>query len=278
MTGETVRWEWIVVAYAAYFAAVAWSRGYSPALRQGTVVALLLVSTFLLLPTRVEAMSAWQFVTGNALPLALLLAGYRLSGQFFVAPMRPLEQRLLAFDRRMFDAVGWKPSHGSSAPVFQGALELAYLLVYAMVPLGAVALYVAGASSELSRYWAVVLTACFASYAMLPWLQTRPPRVVESLVPVPDRAHLAVEPGLFRRLNLAILRTSSNQVNTLPSGHVAAALAVALTVLASAPAAGVAFLALSAAIALATVVGRYHYAVDSLAGVAVALVSWWCLG
>jgi membrane-associated phospholipid phosphatase len=113
---------------------------------------------------------------------------------------------------------------------------------------------------------------------MLPWLQTRPPRVVESLVPVPDRAHLAVEPGLFRRLNLAILRTSSNQVNTLPSGHVAAALAVALTVLASAPAAGVAFLALSAAIALATVVGRYHYAVDSLAGVAVALVSWWCLG
>jgi hypothetical protein len=278
MMGETVRWEWIVVAYAAYFAAVAWSRAYSPALRQGTVVALLLVSSFVLVPAPVETTSAWQFVTRNALPLALLLAGYRLSGLFFVAPMRRLEERLLAFDRRVFDAVGWRPSRRSSAPVFRGALELAYLLVYAMVPLGAVALYLAGASSELSRYWAVVLTACFASYAMLPWFQTRPPRVVEGLLPASHGGNLPGDPALFRRLNLAILRTSSNQVNTLPSGHVAAALAVALTVLAPAPAAGVAFLVLSAAIALATVVGRYHYTVDSLAGVVVALVSWWFLG
>ena len=79
-------------------------------------------------------------------------------------------------------------------------------------------------------------------------------------------------------MNLAILRTSSNQVNTLPEWHVAAALAVVLDVLASAPAAGVAFLAIAAAIALSTVVGRYHYAVDSLAGAAVALASWWWLG
>ena len=276
--GDTVRWEWIVVAYAGYFAAIAWSRGYSRALKHGTVAALLLVSIFVFLPAPIEIIDKWQIVARNCLPLALLLAGYRLSGLFFVAPMRPLEQRLLAFDRRVFEAAGWSPSHQSRAPVFRGALELAYLLVYAMVPLGAVALYLAGASSQLSRYWAVVLTACFASYAMLPWLQTRPPRVVEGLLPATQARDQPADPALFRRLNLAILRTSSNQVNTLPSGHVAAALAVALMVLASAPAAGLAFLALTAAIALATVVGRYHYTVDSLAGVAVALVSWWCLG
>ena len=112
---------------------------------------------------------------------------------------------------------------------------------------------------------------------MLPWLQTRPPRVVEGLLPASD-AGTPADRAPLRRLNLAILRTSSNQVNTLPSGHVAAALAVALMVLASAPAAGLAFLALAAAIALSTVVGRYHYTIDTFAGVAVALASWWWLG
>jgi len=151
-----VRWEWIVVAYAGYFAIVAWTRGYSLALRGATVAALVSASVFALLPAPT---GTWQIVARNWLPLVLLLAGYRLSGLFFVAPMRSVEERLLSFDRRVFDAVGWKPSGATRAPLVRGALELAYLLVYAMVPLGVVALYLAGASNELSRYWAVVLTA-----------------------------------------------------------------------------------------------------------------------
>jgi hypothetical protein len=270
-----VRWEWIVVVYTAYFAVVAWTRGYSTALKCGTAAALIPALVFALLPAPSET---WQIVLRNWLPVVLLLAGYRLSGLFFVAPMKPLEERLLAFDRQVFEAIGWRPARSPRMPVFGGALELAYLLVYAMVPLGVVALYLAGASSELSRYWAVVLTACFASYAMLPWLQTRPPRVVEALRPAPHALEARTDPAPLRRLNLAILRTGSNQVNTLPSGHVAAALAVTLMVLASAPAAGLAFLALTVAIALSTVVGRYHYTVDTLAGVAVALASWLWLG
>jgi membrane-associated phospholipid phosphatase len=266
-----VRWEWVVVAYAGYFAVVAWTRGYSPALKGATVAVLISAAVFAFLPAPT---GAWPIAVRNWLPLVVLVAGYRLSGLFFVAPMRSVEERLLAFDRRVFDAVGWKPSRART-PVFRGALELAYLLVYVMVPLGVVALYLAGASNELSRYWAVVLTACFTSYAMLPWLQTRPPRVIEGLLPASDAP---ADRSPLRRLNLAILRSSSNQVNTLPSGHVAAALAVALMVLASAPEAGLAFLALAVAIALATVVGRYHYTIDTFAGVAVALASWWCLG
>ena len=266
-----MRWEWIVVAYAGYFAVVAWTRGYSRALRAATAAALVSAFVFALLPAPT---ATWQIAGRNWLPLVLLLAGYRLSGLFFVAPMRSVEERLLSFDRRVFAAVGWTPSGAAGAPLVRGALELAYLLVYAMVPLGVVALYLAGASNELSRYWAVVLTACFASYAMLPWLQTRPPRVVEGLLP----ADAPADRTPLRRLNLAILRSGSNQVNTLPSGHVAAALAVALMVLAAAPAAGLAFLALAVAIALATVVGRYHYTIDTFAGVAVALASWWWLG
>jgi len=269
-----VRWEWIVVVYTAYFAIVAWSRGYSAAVKHGSVAALISAFALVILPAPIKR---WQIAVHQWLPLAVLLAGYRLSGLFFVAPMRSLEERLLAFDRRVFDAVGWARSPWTHAPALRGALELAYLLVYAMVPLGVVALHLAGASSQLSRYWAVVLAACFTSYAMLPWLQTRPPRVLEAL-PGADARNRPADRTPLRRLNLAILRGTSNQVNTLPSGHVAAALAVALMVLASAPVAGLAFLALTVAIAIATVIGRYHYIVDTVAGLGVALASWWWLG
>jgi hypothetical protein len=269
-----MRWEWIVVAYAGYFAIVAWTRGYSAALKIGTVAALISASALAVLPPPIDA---WHVAVHQWLPLVLLLAGYRLSGLFFVAPMQSVEARLLAFDRRVFEALGW-PAAGRRNSAFRGTLEVAYLLVYAMVPLGAAVLYVAGASDRLPRYWTVVLTACFASYAMLPWLQTRPPRALEGLARPAKAADAHDDPGPLRRLNLAILRRGSNQVNTLPSGHVAAALAVALTVLPSAPAAGLTFLALTAAIAVATVVGRYHYTVDTLAGVAVGLASWWWLG
>jgi membrane-associated phospholipid phosphatase len=207
--------------------------------------------------------------------MLLLLAGYRLSGLFFVAPMTSVEARLLAVDRRMFAAMKWTRQLRLQGAGCHAALELAYLSVYAMVPLGALALAVSGASNQMATYWTVVLAACFTSYAMLPWLQTRPPRAIAGVPPTEEVSDL--RRGL-RRLNLAILRCSSNQVNTIPSGHVAAALAVSLMVLATDPVLGLAFLTLAVAIAVATVVGRYHYTVDSLAGAAVALASWLCLG
>ncbi len=287
-----MRWEWVVVIYAAYFAAVAWSRGYPAALRYGTLAAVICASAFALLPSPTRT---WTIAVRTWLPVVLLLGGYRLSGLFYVAPMTSLEARLLAFDRRVFETFGWTATAerrgsalrggfglaalrgGFGLAALRGALERAYLLVYVMVPLGAVVLYFAGAPDQLPRYWTVVLTACFACYAMLPWVQTRPPRVLEGLAPGSGEDGRDGA-GPLRRLNLAILLSGSNQVNTVPSGHVAAALAVALMVFPAAPAAGLAFLALTAAIALATIVGRYHYTVDTVAGLGVALASWWWLG
>jgi hypothetical protein len=267
-----MRWEWIVVVYAAYFAAIAWTRGYSRGLRWGTVAALLATGLLTVLP---PPAGLWMTIARNLLPVLLLLAGYRLSGLFFVAPMTSVEARLMAVDRRVFDAMTWTRHLRLQGSGCHAALELAYLCVYAMVPLGALTLVVSGASNQVATYWTVVLAACFTSYAMLPWLQTRPPRAIHRVAAQEDVPDL--RRGL-RRLNLAILRCSSNQVNTIPSGHVAAALAVSLMVLSTDVVLGLAFLTMALAIAVATVVGRYHYAVDSLAGAAVALVSWLCLG
>jgi membrane-associated phospholipid phosphatase len=79
---------------------------------------------------------------------------------------------------------------------------------------------------------------------------------------------------LLRRLNLAVLSRGSIQVNTVPSGHAAGAVATALAVGSVMPVAGAVFLGLAALIVLATVLGRYHYVVDSVLGVLVALAAW----
>jgi membrane-associated phospholipid phosphatase len=195
------------------------------------------------------------------LPALVLVIGYWLSGLFFIRPMLNVEQRLLRLDGQLARA----------CPVpcpwlAREYLELAYLLVYVFVPSGAVTLMLAGHASDLPRFWAVVLLAGFASYGMLPWIQTRPPRAIET-------SDLVAPTSPLRRFNLAILNRASNQVNTLPSGHAAAAIAVALVVTSVMPGPGVVFGVVAASIVVATVIGRYHYAVDSLLGVLVGIAA-----
>jgi membrane-associated phospholipid phosphatase len=67
---------------------------------------------------------------------------------------------------------------------------------------------------------------------------------------------------------------ASIQVNTLPSGHAAGALATALAVGTIMPFAGIVFLLAALLISIATVMGRYHYVVDTVLGVLVALAAW----
>ena len=112
-----------------------------------------------------------------------------------------------------------------------------------------------------------MLAAGFVCYGALPWLQTRPPRAIEA-------APLVATSSLLRRLNLAILNRGSVGVNTLPSGHAATAAAVALSVWSTAPHAGGVFAIVAILIAIATVAGRYHYAVDTVLGALVGVGAW----
>jgi membrane-associated phospholipid phosphatase len=112
------------------------------------------------------------------------------------------------------------------------------------------------------------LTAELACYVALPWLRSRPPRAIEGPAVIETR-----RPTL-RRLNTAILDGASVQANTLPSGHVAGALAATLALGAIAPVAGVVFAVLSLLIALSAALCRYHYVVDCVSGAAVAILAW----
>ena len=203
--------------------------------------------------------------TELVLPGALLLAGYWLSGFYFRDPQPRLERWLLELDRRAFRCLSLDRLLERSPRWVLELLELSYAAVYVVVTAGAI-LAAANGLAALTHYWSVVIGSELACYVMLPWLRSRPPRVLAAPGVMARRA------PVLRRLNGAILDGASVQANTLPSGHVAGSLAAALAVWPFAPAVGGALAAAAVLIAIAAAAGRYHYVVDCVAGVSVALV------
>jgi hypothetical protein len=197
------------------------------------------------------------------LPPSLLLLGYWSSGALFTAPMSRAEAMLMAADRRL------GISNYAAPRVVAELLEAAYVSVYAIVGIAFVLHLVLTPSPSPARFWAVVLITDFICFAMLPWIQTRPPRALEDRDPWRSSV---------RRLNLRLLGATSIQANTFPSGHAAEAIASALLVV-GAPVPVVCAMFVSAlAISAGAVLGRYHYALDALAGWMVAVVVWLLVG
>jgi hypothetical protein len=197
-------------------------------------------------------------------PPAFLLCGYWLSGPFFRDPQTGLERWLLRADAHGFARLGVGAWLERAPRIVVELLEAAYAADYIVVGGGALLIWSWGADA-LSRYWTVVLVAELACYAALPWVRTRPPRALEPPGPLDRR------PLVWRQVNRAILDRASVQANTLPSGHVAGAVAAALAVMSIWPAAGGALMIAAALIAVSAVAGRYHYGADVILGAAVAL-------
>jgi membrane-associated phospholipid phosphatase len=201
----------------------------------------------------------------SVLPLVYLLAGYWLPALLVRAPNPGLERWLLDVDHRLMGATGAGAFERRAPRAVIEYLELAYLLCYAVVPIGYLWLVLAGFAGEADHFWTVVLLASFLCYGVLPWMPSRAPRAVEG-GNLPKRS-------LVRRLNVAVLDRASVQWNTFPSGHTAASIATALAVGAHVPLAGAVLGVVALSIAIGSVVGRYHYAADAISGAAVALLA-----
>jgi membrane-associated phospholipid phosphatase len=196
------------------------------------------------------------------LPPALLLLAYWCSGALFATPMVRAEAWMMSVDRRLGIARLVSPRFAAEI------LEAAYVGVYPIVGMGFVLHLWSTPSPDPNRYWAVVLITDFICFGMLPWIQTRPPRALELC----DPWHSSV-----RRFNLRLLGATSIHANTFPSGHTAEAMAAALLVL-GAPLPVVCAMFLSGlAISAGAVLGRYHYAVDAIAGWLVGVVVWFAV-
>jgi hypothetical protein len=199
-------------------------------------------------------------------PAALLLGGYWLSGLFFHAPQPWLEAWLFSTDRRVFDRLEVNRRLAAAPAMLLEALEAAYTADYLVVGAGALVAAAHGAH-VVSGYWTIVLAAVLACYAAMPFLRSRPPRTLEPPGVIERRA-----PRL-RRLNISILDRASVQANTIPSGHVAGAVAASLAVMSVSATAGWVLLGVAVAITVSAIAGRYHYSADCVLGAVVAVVA-----
>ena len=95
------------------------------------------------------------------LTAALLLVPYWQAGQFFVAPDEKLQERMAGFDRRLLQRL---LPHQATTPwnkVLGLYVEIAYLAVYPLVPLGLAVLYFLHRRQDADYYWTVVLVAMY---------------------------------------------------------------------------------------------------------------------
>ena len=111
-------------------------------------------------------------------------------------------------------------------------------------------------ATDSDYYWAVVLLATYTCFAVTPFMPALPPRVLTGY----DK--FEIPPNSVRALNRLVLSRASIQAITFPSAHVAASAAGALVLLRLEPRVGLIFLWVALSIAVATVVGGYHYVAD----------------
>ncbi len=211
-------------------------------------------------------------VLRDLVPGLLLLMGYWQSGQFFVGSNARLQDFLGRFDRRWFPGAGRLRSSLGERPALSFYLEAAYLACYPVVPLSVGVLYLAGHSGAVDQFWRVVLPPTFACYGLTALFQSWPPWMVDSA-----EGH-ATRSSNVRSINQWVTDHASIRANTFPSGHVANSFAIGLVLLTVVPVAGVVFLWVAASVAVSTVVLQYHYALDVVLGVALAVLSFALLG
>ena len=245
----------VALAYFTYLAGIAMFRRSVPARRRAGVVVVSLIT-----------MATVTLVGGVFLmPVVYLLLGYWLPALLVTGPNEALGRRLLAFDRRLFGRCGLANFTARAPRLVVGYLEFSYLLCYAVVPVGWAWLVLAGHRHQSDAFWTTVLLAAFVCYGALPWLPSLAPRALE-----PSSAPAS---SLIRKMNGHVLDRASVHWNTFPSGHAAASVAVALALGAHVPTAGAVLGIVAVSIAIGSVVGRYHYAADAIAGAVVAIVA-----
>lgn len=259
--------EWINLGTFSFFAVCAWLRPLTRR-RRARAMALGLGGIALTLGACL-AQSTWHLfalsVLRDWLPFPLMAMVYWQTGQFFSRPNEKLQERFAALDRRILGRLFGRREAVTLGPLAAGGLELAYLSCYALVPLGLLVLYALGLRAHADEYWLAVLPPTYLCYALLPFVQMLPPRFL------PADPWKNLTGGRVRAFNFRILRLGSTQVDTFPSAHVAAATSAALVLLQLAPPVGVVFLTLAVGVALGAVLGRYHYALDAIAAVALVL-------
>jgi membrane-associated phospholipid phosphatase len=261
--------EWVVLLYFTYAAALAVSFPVPPGKRLVALSAPLLF--FVLGAAESWNPRRWTSIARDWLPTALVLGAY-WQLDWFRSPHRmvDLEKMFLRLDETILNEMGLHRAIESMGTVIPSLLEIAYTLLYAIPPLSIAALYLYRKRDRVDRFLFPFLLGTFCAYALLPHFPTESPRFEFSGQDLPSYS------TVWRRLNEWILGRGDIATSVFPSGHVTAAFSAAFSMmrtLPEKPALGRVLLLMAILIAIATVYGRYHYAADAIAGVAISILA-----
>jgi membrane-associated phospholipid phosphatase len=264
--------EWLLIVYFGYVAAIAPRFPLGPQINwRPFLVEALVCTLFLALAYGETREHAELFsILRDWLAVGLILLAYREMDWFSTLPRNSqLELRWVGWDRAILYQGGLQraiESLGLLGPLY---LELCYALVYAVAPFVVGILYFEHRRNRVNGLLFLCLLGTLFAYALFPYFPTDPPRVAFGGTDFPNFT------SAVRRLNLWLVGDYGIHSSVFPSAHVSSAFSAAWALLAFLPERkriGWGMLVYAISVAVATVYGRYHYAADAMAGLAVSLV------
>jgi len=257
--------EWLLIGYFSYVALISRTRlPLSVLLLAIALVAVLAVGESRGNPLFFSIARDWA-------PLVLTLIAYREMDWFTpLAWDHHLEFRWIAFDRSLLYGWGFQRAIESVGALLPTYLEFCYLLVYAVGPFTVAVLYLEHRRNRVNQVLLLYLLGTLLAYALFPFFLSQPPRTLfgDSDLPTVMTA--------LRRINLWIVNGYGIHSSVFPSAHVSSAFSAGWALLLYLPDRkryGVGMLIYAASVSVAAVYGRYHYAVDALAGCGVSVIA-----
>jgi membrane-associated phospholipid phosphatase len=264
--------EWLLIVYFSYVALISPRFPLTEAVRwRPFLVAAIVIALF--------AAMAWGEARNHAkvfsmmrdwTSVALILVAYREMDWFSAIERNfRLELRWEQWDRALLYQGGLQRAIESLGRIGPLYLEICYALVYAVAPFVVAILYIEHRRERVNGTAFVYLLGTLLAYALFPYFPSDPPRVAFAGSDLPN---------IFtsvRRLNLWLVGDYGIHSSVFPSAHVSSAFSAAWALFAYLPERrriGWGMLTYAVSVAVATVYGRYHYAADAMAGLAISLV------
>ena len=260
--------EWIVVGFFSWTTALALALPISGEMRARVLVANFLVLVLYAFLAWIRY-NPWIQTARDWIPQALMILAYKQMGWFAPAThTNRLEHQWIVWDRVVLDQLGGRALIESGGPVLPSLLELSYAIVYAVPPITMAVVYATGMRKRADTLLAIYLLGLFLCYAQFPFWPSEPPRVV---FPGQDLPNITT---VLRTFNLWLVGSYGIHTSVFPSAHVSGAFAAAFGIAYLMPNRRwivLAYFIYAILVGVATVYGRYHYAVDAAAGFAVGV-------
>jgi membrane-associated phospholipid phosphatase len=251
--------EWLLIGYFCYVALLSATRL--------PVLVLFLAASLVAVLAYGESHGNREFfsVARDWVPLALTVVAYREMDWFTpLAWDHHLEFQWIKWDRSLLHR--W----GLQGALLSAYLEFCYLLVYAVGPFTVAVFYLERRRNRVNQALLLYLLGTLLAYALFPYFPSQPPRTLFGDSDLPSVM------TALRRFNLWIVNGVGIHSSVFPSAHVSSAFSAAWALLLYLPERkryGWGMLIYAVSVSVATVYGRYHYAVDALAGLGVSIVA-----